>query len=77
MSNLALYNFAVKNYSEAIRQGNKAINILGRIFGKAHFSYAMALNRLAGCYSSCGNHTEAINLGTEAANIFERTLKNI
>lgn len=70
LSNLAIYNYHLKNYSESIRLGTELLIICDDMFGKNNSEYAAALSNLAIYNSKLGNKTEAIRLETDALDIY-------
>ena len=70
LSNLAIYNYHLKNYSESIRLGTELLIICDDMFGKNNSEYAAALSNLTIYNSKLGNKTEAIRLETDALDIY-------
>lgn len=70
---LAMSHHSMGNYTDAIRLGTEATDILKRTLGN-HPEYAASLNNLASFYAKSENYATAVKLEAKAVDIYRRTV---
>ena len=71
---LAMQEYNLCHYSEAIRLETDAMDIIKEVLGEEHPAYATTQNNLAQCIFAVGNYEEAIRLAKQTLEIRRKVL---